>query len=116
MSARVLTPVDRSRKEHSIGATLRLDASKQVDLSLGYEYRWRRYTSEEAFDVSNRGRRDSRNQLSADLRFRLTKDMRVRLGGVHSSQHLNRSGDPGSAGEIDDYTRSQARLGLSYDL
>ena len=116
LGARVLTPVDRSRKEHSIGATLRLGASKKADLSVGYEYRWRRYTSAEALDVTDRGRRDSRNQLSADLRVRLTKDLRARLGGVHSSQRLNRSGDPGSTGEIDDYSRSQARLGLSYDL
>jgi len=48
------------------------------------------------------------------LRFRVAKDLRLRLGGIHSVQDLNRAGDP--AGEIDDYTRSQARLGLSYEL
>lgn len=116
LDARVLTPVDRSRREQSLGATLRLEASKKADLSLGYEYRWRRYTSEQALDISDRGRQDSRNQFSADLRIRVTKDLRARLGGVYSSQRLNRSGDPGSTGEIDDYTKSQARLGLSYDL
>jgi hypothetical protein len=115
-NARVLTPVDRSRNEHSLGATLRFEPSKRTDLTLGYEHRWRRYTSEEPLDVANRGRRDSRHQLSADLRFRLAKDLRLRLGGIHSSQNLNRTGDPGSTGEIDDYTRSQARLGLNYEL
>jgi hypothetical protein len=116
LDARVLTMVDRSRNEHSLGATLRLETSKQGDVTLGYEYRWRRYTSNEALDVVNRGRKDARHQISADVRFRLAKDLRVRLGGIHSSQNLNRTGDPGSAGEIDDYTRSQGRLGLSYEL
>ena len=116
LDARVATMVDRSRNEHSLGATLRFKPSKLMELILGYEHRWRRYTSGEALDVANRGREDARHQLSGDLRFRVTKDLRLRVGGVHSSQNLNRSGDPGSAGEIDDYTRSQARLGLSYEL
>jgi hypothetical protein len=116
LDARVLTTVDRSRREHSLGASLRFEPSKKADITLGYEHRWRRYTSTEPLDVANRGRRDARHQLSADIRLRLTKDLRLRLGGVHSTQDLNRTGDPGSAGEIDDYTRSQGRLGLSYEL
>lgn len=114
LDVRVLTMADRSRREHSLDASLELGLSKPVDLVVGYEHRWRRYTSEETLDVVNRGRRDTRDQVSADLRFRLAKDLRLRLGGVHSVQQLNRAADP--AGEIDDYTRSQARLGLSYEL
>jgi hypothetical protein len=114
IDARVLTPVDRSRNEHSLGASLQLALSKPADLTVGYERRWRQYTSDESLDVVNRGRRDARDQISADLRFRVAKDLRLRLGGIHSVQDLNRAGDP--AGEIDDYTRSQARLGLSYEL
>lgn len=114
IDARVLTMVDRSRKEHSLGASLQLDLSKPVGLTVGYERRWRQYTSDESWDVVNRGRRDARDQMSADLRFRVAKDLRLRLGGIHSVQALNRTGDP--AGEIDDYRRSQARLGLSYEL
>ena len=116
LDARVAAMVDRSRKEHSLGATLQVQPSKVLALIVGYEHRWRRYTSEEALDVANRGRQDGRHQFSGDVRLRMTKDLGVRIGGVHSSQNLNRSGDPGSAGEIDDYTRSQARLGLSYEL
>lgn len=114
IDARVLTAADRSRQEHSLGASVQLALSKPADLTVGYERRWRRYTSDESLDVVNRGRRDARDQVSADLRFRLGKDLRLRMGGVHSVQGLNRAGDP--AGEIDDYTRSQARLGLSYEL
>ncbi len=116
MNARVLTMVDRSRREQSLGASLRFALSKPVDVALGYEHRWRRYTSNEPLDVVDRGREDHRDQTSADLRFRLTKDLRMRLGGIYSTQKLNRTGDPGAAGEIDDYTRSQGRLGLSYQL
>jgi hypothetical protein len=116
LDARVATLVDRSRKEHRAGATLHFEPSKPVDVTLGYEYRWRRYTSDQPLDVSHRGRKDARHQISSDIRFRLGKDLRLRLGGVHSRQNLNRTGDPGAAGEIDDYTRSQARLGLSYQM
>ena len=114
LDARVLTMVDRSRREHSLGASFQLDLSKPVGLTVGYEHRWRRYTSDESLDLANRGRRDARDQMSADLRFRVAKDLRLRVGGVHWAQGLNRAADP--AGEIDDYTRSQGRLGLSYEL
>ena len=116
LNARALTMVDRSRKEHSVGASLRLAPSKPVDITLGFEHRWRRYTSNQPLDIVDRGRLDHRDQASADLRLRLTKDLRVRLGGIYSAQRLNRTGDPGAAGEIDDYKRSQGRLGLSYEL
>ncbi len=116
LNALALTMVDRSRREQSLGTALRLDLSQAADLALGYEHRWRRYTSEQPLDVSNNGRRDARNQVSADLRVKLAKDLRLRLGGVRSVQNLNRAGDPGSTGEIDDYTRYQGSLGLSYEL
>lgn len=116
LSVRTVTGVDRSRREHSLGASLHFDVGKTTDVALGYEHRWRRYTSNEPLDVSNNGRRDARNQLSADLRFRLARHLRLRLGGTHSSQSLNRGGDPGSSGEIDDYSRNQGSLGLSYQL
>ncbi|HEV8176217.1 MAG TPA: hypothetical protein VGP44_00870 [Gemmatimonadales bacterium] len=116
LNARSLTMVDRSRKEHSMGVSLRLAPSKPVDITLSVEHRWRRFTSNQSLDISDRGRQDRRDQASADLRLRLTKDLRARLGGVYSAQKLNRTGDPGAAGEIDDYTRSQGRLGLSYEL
>lgn len=113
-NARVLTVVDRSRKEQNLGAFLRFGPSQAMDVKLGYEYRWRRYTSTEPLDGVDRGRTDKRRQISADLRLRLMKDLRLRLGGIHATQKLNRAGDP--AGEIDDYTRSLARLGLSYQM
>ncbi len=116
LDTRVTALVDRSRNEHSLGATLRFELSKPIDVVLGYEHRWRRYTSDQPLDVSNRGRKDARHQLAGDFRVRLAKDLRLRLGGVHTSQSLNRTGDPGSTGEIDDYSRSQARLGLAYEL
>ncbi|HEU4680300.1 MAG TPA: hypothetical protein VFS51_01060 [Gemmatimonadales bacterium] len=116
LDARVATLVDRSRREHRAGATVQFELGKPLDLTLGYQYRWRQYTSSQPLDVSHRGRKDARHQVSGDIRFRLTKGLRFRAGGVHSRQDQNRSGDPGSLGEVDDYTRSQARLGLSYEL
>lgn len=115
LDTRVVTTVDRSRREQSLGLTFRLDLGKATDAALGYEHRWRRYTSAQPLDVSNNGRRDARDQVSADLRVKLAKDLRLRLSGVRSVQDLNRTGDPGSTGEIDDYTRHRGSLGLSYE-
>ena len=116
LNTRLVSMADRSRKEQSLGASLRFDLSRAASLALGYEHRWRRYTSNEPLDASSNGRRDARNQVSADLRVRLAKDLRMRLGGVRSAQKLNRGGDPGATGEIDDYNRYQGSLGLSYEL
>ena len=113
---RVLTPVDHSRKEHNLAGTLRFELSKTVDIELDYAHRWRRYSSDEALDVTYRGRRDARSQVGAELGFRISKALRLRLGGVRSAQRLNRAGDPGATGDVDDYTRHQGRLGLSYDF
>ena len=113
---RVVTGVDRSRRERGVGASLQFSLSKSADLGLGFEHRWREFTSTEPLDVSNNGRLDARNQWSTDLRVRLMKDLRLRLGGAYTAQTTNRSGDPSSTGEVDDYTRYQGSLGLSYEL
>ena len=114
LDTRVVATVDRSRREQSLGAAVRLDLSRSADVALGYEHRWRRYTSEQPLDVSNNGRRDARDQVSADLRVKLAKDVRLRVAGARAVQRLNQDGDPGSTGEIDDYSRYRGSLGLSY--
>lgn len=113
---RVVSRVDRSRREHSIGAALRVDLRRTITLGLGYEHRARRYTSAEPMDPSNNGRRDSRNQIGAELGFKVARGLRLHLGGRHSTQSLNRASDPGATGDVSDYTRDQATLGLTYDF
>lgn len=116
LDVRTVTPVDRSRTEHSLEAGIRWDLSRRADLDLGYEHRWRRYSSDETLDVAHTGRRDGRDQVSAELAVRLRKGIKLRAAGEAAFQRTNRAGDPGSTGEIDDYTRYRAGLGLLFSF
>lgn len=113
---RVVTPVDRSRTEHSLGGEVRVEVGKRVDLDLGYEHRWRSYSSDEPLDVTHLDRRDSRDRFGAELGMRLSPRVKLRLGGEAASQDTNRPGDPGAADDTSDYTRFRAGLGLTYAL
>lgn len=116
LDVRIVTPVDRSRTEHSLEAGIRWELSRRADLDLGYEHRWRRYSSGEALDVAHTGRRDGRDQVSVELAVRLRKGIKLRAAGEAAFQQTNRAGDPGSTGEIDDYTRYRAGLGLLFSF
>jgi hypothetical protein len=113
---RVVTLVDRSRTEHSLGGEVRFEVSRRVDLDVGYEHRWRSYSSDEPLDVTHLDRRDSRDRFGAELGMRLSPRVKLRLGGEVASQDTNRPGDPGAADDTSDYTRFRAGLGLTYAL
>lgn len=113
-SARAVVSVDRSRTEHEVGLTFRGELSRRTTLELAYEYRRRGFGSEEPYDVANRDRRDTRNEVTAELDMRLASGLHVTFGGRRSAQTTNRSGDPGSTGDETDYTRYVASAGLRY--
>jgi hypothetical protein len=113
LAARYLGTVDRSRGEHRVGTTLRLEKGKRTDIRLAMERRWRLFTSKEPLDVLNNGRTDVRTTLGAELRFKLAPGMRFDVGAEIVRQRLNRENDPGQVGEIDDYAKSRIRAGFS---
>ena len=114
LNVRVVAPVDYSRREHNLGAKLRFTLGRRSDLAIDVAHRSRRFTSAEPLDVSNHGRKDSRNQVGAELDHGLGKHLDLRLGATWARQKLNRTGDPGALGEVDDYTRRVATFGLAY--
>ncbi len=114
LGVRVSSLVDRSRTEQTVGGALVIEISPRLDLTTGYDHRRRRFSSDEPLDVSNRGRRDTRDQVAADLTLRLSRSIRLRMGGGWSTQQLNRESDAGGAEEVDDYSRYQARIGLLF--
>ena len=114
LNVRVVAPVDYSRKEHNLGAALRFALGRRSDLKLDFVHRWRHFSSTEPLDVSNRDREDWRNQLGGELDHGLGRHLDLRLGGSWTRQKLNRAGDPGAQGEVNDYTHAQALLGLTY--
>ncbi len=113
-SARAVVLVDRSRAEHEIGLSVQGELGKAATLEVGYARRVRNFSSSQPFDVVNRDRRDTRNELAAELDLRLASGLHLVLGARRAAQSTNRAGDPGSAGEVADYTRYIASAGVRY--
>lgn len=112
LDVRVSSLVDRSRTEQTVGGALAIEIGPRLDLTMGYDHRRRRFSSDQPLDVSYRGRRDARDQVAADLTVRLSRSVRMRMGGGWSTQKLNRESDAGGTEEIGDYRKYQARIGL----
>lgn len=115
-SARAFERVDRSRAEHELGLSVRTELSAAVSAEVGYERRARVFGSSQPYDVANRDRRDTRNEIAVDVGIRLGRGLRLSLGGRLATQATNRSGDPAATGEVTDYTRRVAHAGLRYRL
>lgn len=113
-AARAFELVDRSRVEHNLDISLEAELSDAVTLALGYGRRMRIFGSAQLYDVADRDRRDTRNEFTAELTVRVAHGMRFTLSGAAARQNTNRSGDPGSTGEVVDYSRSVLAAGLSY--
>lgn len=111
-NVRVLAPVDRSRREHLVEQRVAVEVSDRLELVGLVGCRWRRFLSEERFDIANRDRSDNRIEVGASAEYRLRRGVRL-LGGVsHAAQRLNQLEDLGGEGTVDDYTRTQAHLGI----
>lgn len=115
-NVRTVQVVDRSRTEHSLGTRLDLELGPTTRMRLSYEYRLRDFTSDQPFDVVDRGRRDTRSSVGGDVSFLMARGLRLAVGGELASQKTNRAGDPGSVGEVDDYSRARTSVRLVYPL
>lgn len=112
--ARAFELVDRSRTEQNLRASVETELSGGVTLQLAYARRTRDFSSTQPYDVSDRGRRDTRTELEAELTVRLARGLRLTLGAVAARQNTNRTGDPGSTGEVADYSRRVVTAGVGY--
>ena len=112
LNARAVRTVDRSRTEHVIGESARFGVGEDTDVELSVDYRMRRFTSDEPYDVANNGRKDNRLQFGADLTHKFSKGVRMFAGASYGSQGLNRRTDLGAEGAVDDYTKLRARVGI----
>ena len=114
IAVRSVQTVDRSRTEHELGVTLETDLSRAVDARLSLAHRRRTFSSTERYDAANNGRRDSRNEVGGEVRFRLAAPLRLRVAAAYSSQSLNRAASTAVSGDVADYTRMRAAVGLMY--
>lgn len=114
IDVRALRMVDRSRTEHELAAALESELSPTVDGKLSLARRTRTFSSTERYDVANNGRRDSRNEIGGELRFRLSSPLRLRVSAAYASQSLNRASATASSGDVADYSRLRGAVGLTY--
>lgn len=118
-SARASVLVDHSRVERQLDASLRANAgAATVTAECGR--RTRRFGSDQPYDVVNRARRDVLNEVSLSAELRVGRGggggggARLALGVRRGSQTTNRGADPGSAGDVADYTRHVWWAGVRY--
>jgi hypothetical protein len=112
-SARAAVLVDYSRVEREWGATLQGSAGAAT-VTAGYGRRTRQFSSTQLYDVVNRARRDVLKELAVGVDVRLTAGFHLEAGARRATQTTDRAGDPGSIGEVADYSRFVASAGLRY--
>ncbi len=113
-NARAFQSVDRSRKESEIGLFVSFAVGQATQLELGYARVRRDFDSGEPFDVSHRGREDTRDEIDIILKFDVAKDWDGRFGLEWREQDTDRSGDPDSTGGTLDYRRLMLILSFAY--
>src|SRR6267378_4461015 len=112
-SARAAVLVDYSRVEREWGATLQGSAGAAT-VTAGYGRRTRQFSSTQLYDVVNRARRDVLKELAVGVDVRLTAGFHLEAGARRATQTTDRAADPGSIGEVADYSRFVASAGLRY--
>jgi hypothetical protein len=112
-NARAAVLVDYSRVERQLGTTLQASVGAAT-LTAGYGRRTRAFGSTQPYDVVNRARRDVLKELTLDMSVRLAAGVHFDVGARRAKQTTDRAGDPGSLGEVADYSRFVASAGLRY--
>jgi hypothetical protein len=107
-NARVVTPVDRSRRSVQLSQELAVALGDRTTLSGSVDLRQRTFTSTQSLDVANNGRRDRRLGLGAELAYDVASAVQAQIGVHHDAQTLNRRTDLGAEGAVDDYSRTRA--------
>lgn len=114
VAARAFELVNRSRREQELGLTLEGGLGDRVTARAGYARRLRRFTSRAPYDIVHRGRDDALDELALAFDVRLRSGVHLVVRGRRAAQETNRSGDPGSTGEVEDYTRHVGTVALQY--
>ena len=104
-NGRVVTPVDRSKAEQTIGLSLGYALTSALEAEIAYSRLFRDYSSNEPLDFAHTDREDSRDEVEMGLKFFLTKNWDTRVGWQWREQHTDRPDDPGGSGETVDYKR-----------
>jgi hypothetical protein len=114
LSIRTVQFVDRRHHEQRFRANTKLGIREKSYIEFGYERRHRNFLSKEPFDVFHNGRTDNRNTFQVAFVSHLNDRLQFTTGYSYIFENSNRPNDPGVVGEVNDYKRAGAFVGLSY--
>ena len=114
LSIRTVQFVDRRHHEQRFRVSTKLGFRERSYVEFGYERRYRNFLSKEPFDVLHSGRTDTRNTFRVALVSHLSDKLQFTTGYSYSFENSNRPNDPGVLGEVNDYKRDGAFVGMSY--
>lgn len=106
------TPVDRSYEAYAVTPSIGIELSDAIDIRAVYEYRSRSYTTSDTVDPYH-DRSDVRHTGLAELRFRLSKPLRLDVGGYFAQKVKDRANDGDASLDEPGYQRTMAWVGLA---
>lgn len=112
LSARAFEMVDYSRNEQAVAVAGRLPLGSRTRVQLSLGHRRRSFASAQPYDVANKGRKDSRDELGIDVAFKVAPVVRLIAGIDAQRQKVNKPLD--TVGEVADYSRRRFALGVAY--
>ena len=111
---RSLAVVDYSRTEHTMGATLHVDACRRVDVAVEYRARVRSFSSAEPLDIAHNGRTERRHRVKVEFDVRVLSGFHAIVEGAYGTQTLHRELDLVATGDIADYVTNRVSVGLKF--
>lgn len=112
LNARAFEMVDYSRTEHGFGVVGRVPVGSRTRVQLSLGHRRRSFGSTQPYDVGNRGRKDARNEVGAEVAFKVGPAVRLIAEFNAQSQKVNKPLD--TAGDVTDYSRRRFAVGVAY--
>jgi hypothetical protein len=117
LSVRTVQMVDFSRVEQTLTTRLRAELSDNVETELSFARRNRSFGSKQPYDVYNDTRRDHRDRLGMNVSFRMTPQVRLKVGVLsESQQHSNSLRAAVPIDGVTAYTRKTLIFSLAYQL
>ncbi|GAC1670152.1 MAG: hypothetical protein PVS2B2_00460 [Candidatus Acidiferrum sp.] len=114
LSIRTVQFVDRRHHEQLFRASTKLGIRERSYVEFGYERRHRNFLSKEPFEVFHNGRTDNRNTFRVAFVSHFNERLQFSTGYNYIFENSNRPNDPGVVGEVNDYKRDGAFVGMSY--
>jgi hypothetical protein len=116
LSVRSVQMVDFSRVEQTFTTRVRAHLSDNVETELAFGRRYRTFGSNQPYDVYNNTRRDSRDRTGMHVSFRVSPQVRLKVGALGESEKVSNTLRAVPLDGVTVYTRKTFMLSLAYHL